>query len=107
MGKRKGRTQGPRKTEQEKNRLKEALEFYLDQHACDPPSQHRLSLLAVAKKFNVKYCTLRNRVNGKHKDAKEAHETQQTLSHIQEKVLVKWLQDSHIITVSYTTHVHS
>jgi len=91
MGRRKGRTQGPRKKEQEKNRLGEAVEFYLQQRASNPPLQSPLSLLAVAKQFDVKYCTLWNRVNGKHKDAREAHETQQTLSHVQEKVLVEWL----------------
>jgi hypothetical protein len=90
MARRKGRSQGPRKQEQEKSRLKEAANFYLDQCVGKPP-QDRLSLLGVAKKFDVKYCTLRNRVTGKHKDAKEAHESQQSLSHVQEKVLVEWL----------------
>jgi hypothetical protein len=91
MGRGKGRTQGPRKQAKEKSRLQEAVEFFLDQRVRNPPPQDRLSLLAVAKKFEVKYGTLRNRVNGTHKDPREAHESQQSLSHIQEKVLVEWL----------------
>ena len=60
IGRRKGRIQAPRKKEQEKSWLKEAVEFYLDQGTCNPSPQPHLSLLAVAKKFDVKYTTLWN-----------------------------------------------
>lgn len=77
------------KKEGQEKCLEEAITFLDAQH--NLPEAHRLSRFMVAKKFDIGYTTLLNRLSGKHKNAREAHESQQSLSQVQEQVLVEWL----------------
>ena len=72
-------------------RLQEALSFLDNQAArtdlhpndCYPISQ-------VARNFDVNYDTLRRRFQWLNQDAHTAHESQQLLSHVQERVILEW-----------------
>src|SRR5258708_3047825 len=80
-----------RKRPQEKTEelLQDACAFYRSQQIL--LSDDRLSIRQTALKFNVSYYTLRNRINGLHQTACQAHESQQSLSIVQERVVVEWL----------------
>ena len=82
-----------RKRPQEKTQelLQDAYVFHHSQHTL-LPSNH-LSIWQTALKFNVSYFTLRNRIKGLHQNAHQAHESQQSLSIIQEHIVVEWLNE--------------
>jgi hypothetical protein len=71
--------------------LQSACVFHRSQQ--NLPPDNCLSIRQIAAKFKVSYFTLRNRLNGQHRNAHHAHESQQNLSTIQERVLVEWLTE--------------
>ena len=71
--------------------LQDACVFHHSQHTLLP--SNRLSIQQTALKFNVSYFTLRNRIKGLHQNAHQAHESQQSLSIIQERIVVEWLNE--------------
>lgn len=80
------------KKDDKNTRLKNACAFLHKQHATLPPSEH-LSLRKVSHKYGVNYSTLSRRFNGQTHNPHFTHESQQSLSHVQEKVLVEWIKD--------------
>ncbi|KAI9431277.1 hypothetical protein H4582DRAFT_2062909 [Lactarius indigo] len=79
------------KKDDRNTRLKNACAFLHEQHTL-PPSQH-LSIRKVAHKYGVDHTTLSRRFKGQTQDPRLAHESQQSLSHIQENIVVKWIKD--------------
>lgn len=71
--------------------LQNACVFHRSQHTLLPSD--RLSIRQTALKFNVSYFKLRNRIKGLHQNAHQAHESQQSLSIIQERIIVEWLNE--------------
>ena len=71
--------------------LQNAYNFHHSQQTLLPGD--RLSIRQTALKFEVSYFTLRNRIKGLHQNARKAHEHQQSLSTIQEHVIVEWLTE--------------
>jgi len=90
----KGRSQRLHDKLKERKQLDDAVAFIIQQSSLPPthPDKH-LSKRAVAIRYGIlgKYRTLINRLEGKHTNAHKAHEKQQSLSHVQEAVIVEWL----------------
>jgi hypothetical protein len=80
-----------RQWEKTEELLQNACAFHYSQQSFLPDD--RLSIRQTAVKFAVSYFTLRNRINGLHQNACQAHESQQSLSVVQERVVVEWLNE--------------
>ena len=71
--------------------LKKACDFLHEQYNLS--SDQCLSICKVALKYNVNQPALSQRFNGLTQNPCLAHESQQYLSHVQEKILIKWIKD--------------
>ena len=72
-------------------RLQEALSFLDNQAArTDLHPNDRYPISQVARNFDVNYDTLHRRFQWLNQDAHTAHESQQLLSHVQERVILEW-----------------
>jgi Tc5 transposase-like DNA-binding protein len=80
-----------RPLEETQELLQNACDFHHSQQTL--PSGDRLSIRKTALKYKVSYFTLRNRIKGLHQSARKAHEFQQSLSTVQERVVVEWLNE--------------
>jgi hypothetical protein len=84
-----GKSQHVKQAAKVEERLRKAAEYI----SKEKKAGARVNVTQIARQFQVSYQTLRLRVNDSCQPARRAHEAQQLLDHVQEKVLLEWVED--------------